>query len=813
MYNTRNYTAYLTFHKELVKSVRSGTIGMRLSIGEMGHRVTHVGESITVTGLAGDHYFMEQTGIRSDTALDARRLRLLYRATLALHSTLDSSEVIEAVLRETQDLLQADIVSLWRLDQSAGELICRHCVGYPSQRLLGLRVPQDTSLLGWSIKHGETVYVPDLTQDPRYNPLISQHGRIDPHSLIASPIHMVRTHDAVIGALVIVDDAIDAFTPADIALADGLARSAAIAIENAWLYSRAQTELEERRRTQQALQQSEAYYRTLVETSPDGILTLDPDGRITAVNPRGLALLGYENRLDVLGKDCFAFLTPEERPAAYQAFRNTLSGRTTRDYVTTILRNDGTTFAAECSASLMTEVTGEPYGIVVFFRDITARKEAEASQQRYVEELQLLNRIATRISQVPDVSFIVRTALEEALSGLHFDAGWVMMVQDQQPAISSRSESVLQQGMEVLAARTEQASPDPVRRLQRQIHAEVVRRQSPVVRLADDLGLNASPVEVIAIPLKTTGMVAGTLALLGIRDGHPEGFTEADIQLLTNIGHQVAIAIENAHLSRAAAEVDMLRELDRLRRELISNVSHNLKTPLGVIKFSCTTLLRDDTVFDETVRRELLESIDEQVDQLTAMINRILDASRSEQSLARPCRQPVDLAEVARSVVRMLDNPLSRHNLILDFEPPDIVVYANVQHIKDVLLNLLDNAMKYSPSGGNILIQGRLQQGRALVKIIDHGIGIPEDDIPWVFERFYRGHNVRESKMTGVGLGLSVVRDIVTAHHGRIWLELTPGGGTTVSFTLPLALEHLLSPESKFSHSTPDTSSGSQGQK
>jgi len=363
---------------------------MRLSIGEMGHRVTHVGESITVTGLAGDHYFMEQTGIRSDTALDARRLRLLYRATLALHSTLDSSEVIEAVLRETQDLLQADIVSLWRLDQSAGELICRHCVGYPSQRLLGLRVPQDTSLLGWSIKHGETVYVPDLTQDPRYNPLISQHGRIDPHSLIASPIHMVRTHDAVIGALVIVDDAIDAFTPADIALADGLARSAAIAIENAWLYSRAQTELEERRRTQQALQQSEAYYRTLVETSPDGILTLDPDGRITAVNPRGLALLGYENRLDVLGKDCFAFLTPEERPAAYQAFRNTLSGS--------------------------------------FFRDITARKEAEASQQRYVEELQLLNRIATRISQVPDVSFIVRTALEEALSGLHFDAGWVMMV-------------------------------------------------------------------------------------------------------------------------------------------------------------------------------------------------------------------------------------------------------------------------------------------------------------------------------------------------------------------------------------------------
>ena len=308
-------------------------------------------------------------------------------------------------------------------------------------------------------------------------------------------------------------------------------------------------------------------------------------------------------------------------------------------------------------------------------------------------------------------------------------------------------------------------------------------------------------------------MVVGTLALVGIREGHPEGFTKANIQLLTNIGHQVAIAMENARLSRAAAEVDMLRQLDKLRRELISNVSHNLRTPLGVIKLSCTTLLRDDTVFDETVKRELLESIDDQVDQLTAMINRILEASRSEKSLAKPCRQPVDLAEVARSVVSMLDNPLSRHNLILDFEPPGIVVRANVQHIKDVLLNLLDNAIKYSPAGGNILIQGRLQQGKALVKIIDHGIGIPEDDIPWVFERFYRGHNVRESQTTGVGLGLSVVRDIVTAYHGEIWLELTPGGGTTVSFTLPLALEHLLSPESQLPHSAPDTGSENQRQK
>ena len=756
---------------------------------------------------------MERTAIRSDTTLDVQRLRLLYRATLALHSTLDTSEIIEAVLRETQDLLQADIVSLWRLDQSAGELICRHCVGYPSQRLLGLRVPQDTSLLGWSIKHGETVYVPDLTQDPRYNPLISKHGRITPHSLIASPIRMVRPHDIVVGALVIVDDAIDAFSPADVALADGLARSAAIAIENAWLYSRAQTELEERRRTQQALQQSETYYRTLVETSPDGIITLDPEGKITAVNLRGLALLGYENRLDVLGKDYFVLLTPEERPTAYQAFQNTLSGRTTREYVTTLLRNDGTTFTAECSASLMTGVTGEPYSIVVFFRDITARKEAEASQQRHAEELQLLNRIATRISQVPDVSFILRTALEEALSGLRFDAGWVMMMPDQQTTASSTSESVLQQGMKVLAVHTERPSPDLIRRLQRQIHAEVIRRQGPVVRLVDDLGPNGTPVEVIAIPLKTTGMVVGTLALVGIREGHSERFTKAHIQLLTNIGHQVAIAMENARLSRAAAEVDMLRQLDKLRRELISNVSHNLRTPLGVIKLSCTTLLRDDTVFDETVKRELLESIDDQVDQLTAMINRILEASRSEKSLAKPCRQPVDLAEVARSVASMLDNPLSHHNLILDFEPAGIVVRANVQHIKDVLLNLLDNAIKYSPAGGNILIQGRLQQGKALVKIIDHGIGIPEDDIPWVFERFYRGHNVRESQTTGVGLGLSVVRDIVTAYHGEIWLELTPGGGTTVSFTLPLALEHLLSPESQLPHSTPDTSSENQRQK
>lgn len=743
--------------------------------------------------------------IQDDMPLDVQHLQLLYRATLALHSSLDIDEVVEAVLRETQELLRADIVSAWLMDRTTGALVCRHCVGYPHERLLGLQVPKGTSLLGWAVEHAETVYVPDLTRDPRYDPLISNHGGIHPHSLIASPICAVRTRGAVVGAIVTVDDAIDAFSKADVALLDALARSAAIAIENAWLYSTAQKELEERRRTQQALRQSETHYRTLVETSPDGIVTIDPEGKITGVNPRTLTLMRYASRLDMLGKDFLRFVAPEERTAAYREFQRVLTGEAARDCVTTLLRSDGTAFAAECSGSLMTGIGEDPHGVVVFFRDITARKEAEAAQQRHTEELQLLNRIATRISQVSDVGFILRTALEESLSGLHLDAGWVMVTEQRTLPTLSSPPPILQQGMEAFATDANTEFADALCELQRQIYTEVARRQHPIVRSVEALKLDGHPIQIAATPLKASGVVMGTLALAGVRDGRLLTFTNADIQLLTNIGHQVAVAIENAQLSTAAAEVNVLRELDRLRRELVSNVSHNLKTPLGLIKLSCTTLLRRDVVFDETVKRELLESIDAQVNQLTAMIDRILEASRLEKGLAQLNRQPVDLAEVTQVVLTMLDSPLTHHNLVLDFEPPELVISADPQHVEDVLLNLLDNAIKYSPDGGDIIVQGRLQQGRALVRVIDHGIGIPEDDIPRVFERFYRGRNARDSRVSGVGLGLPVVRDIIAAHGGEIWIEPTPGGGTTVSFTMPLALEHWLSPEERASSLTHDT--------
>ncbi|HOT91042.1 MAG TPA: ATP-binding protein [Anaerolineae bacterium] len=244
-----------------------------------------------------------------------------------------------------------------------------------------------------------------------------------------------------------------------------------------------------------------------------------------------------------------------------------------------------------------------------------------------------------------------------------------------------------------------------------------------------------------------------------------------------------------AALQRARdEEIAALRELDRLRSELIANFSHDLRTPLGLIKMSCTTLLREDVHFDPQTQREFLEDIETQTDVLTEIVGNILDLARLESGQLHLNKRPTDLEQLTHAILSAIlsamKGRLVRHTVKCLFPETPLVADVDPKYMTELLRNLLDNAIKYSPNGGEITVTGALRDGHIVVQVRDEGVGIPPEALDKVFERFYRVDDDAIRHIGGVGLGLSVCQGIARAHGGHIEVTSTPGQGSTFSVVL-----------------------------
>jgi two-component system sensor histidine kinase VicK len=247
---------------------------------------------------------------------------------------------------------------------------------------------------------------------------------------------------------------------------------------------------------------------------------------------------------------------------------------------------------------------------------------------------------------------------------------------------------------------------------------------------------------------------------------------------------------ENERLAREAAEVKVLQELDRLRSELIGNVSHELRTPLGLIKAASTTLLADDVEFDRHTQRVLLQGIDEETNRLEHIVANLLDLSHMEQGRLRLERRLTDLGQLSQKALEAMQTQAALLNMapfhfVYDFPDRPLMAQVDARRVEQVLRNLLTNAVKYSPQGGTITVRGRQEQDHLVISVGDEGIGIPRAEQEKIFERFYRLTHESTFSVSGVGLGLTISREIVEAHSGRIWVKSRPGRGSTFYFTLP----------------------------
>lgn len=234
-------------------------------------------------------------------------------------------------------------------------------------------------------------------------------------------------------------------------------------------------------------------------------------------------------------------------------------------------------------------------------------------------------------------------------------------------------------------------------------------------------------------------------------------------------------------------QTELARE--QLASSFISVVSHELQTPLAIIKAYASTLARRDANWSPEVLQEGLQAIEEEADRLSQLVNDLLTASRIQATGLTAARIPVDLPSLADRVVRRFSSLSDRHRYLIDFQLPIPTILADQEKLEIVLSNLLDNTTKYAPSGSIVRITGTLVGHGVQVSVQDEGPGIPPDAHERVFERFYRVDTSDTRGVPGAGLGLFICRAIVEAHGGRIWVEPVARRGTTICFSLPLPEE------------------------
>jgi two-component system sensor histidine kinase KdpD len=276
----------------------------------------------------------------------------------------------------------------------------------------------------------------------------------------------------------------------------------------------------------------------------------------------------------------------------------------------------------------------------------------------------------------------------------------------------------------------------------------------------------------------------GPVGVLGIRpvDRHTLD-TPEQLHQLETFANQTALAIERAHLADEAQAAEVGIETERLRNSLLSSVSHDLRTPLAAITGAVTTILDSESQVDAGTRRELLESVREEAERLNRLVQNLLQMTRLESGALELRKDWHPVEEIIGAALGRLGRRLAGRRVHTRV-PPDLpLVAVDDVLIEQVLVNLIDNALKYTPPASPITIIATATDQAVTVEIADRGPGLPPDEVDRVFEKFYRA---QPGDGRGAGLGLAICRGIVRAHGGRIWAQNLPGGGVAFLFTLPL---------------------------
>ncbi len=544
-------------------------------------------------------------------------------------------------------------------------------------------------------------------------------------------------------------------------------------------------DITEAERAREALRISEAKFSGIVSISADAIISVDEAQRIIHFNHGAEAIFGYtedevlDRPLDILIPDAVRGAHREhvrqfgESPVTARRMgeRREISG----------LRSNGETFPAEASISKL-ELGGARIFTVVL-RDITERRRAERAQRflaeagtilaaslDYEETLESIARLAVPALADWCVVYVAEHDGARRLRMAHADPGREPLLRRLEafPIDDRRPHPVLH----VLETREAAFIPEPPDGFVESLAHDAEHRA--VIR---ELGMGSAMI----VPLAARGDAHGAIGFY--RSHAAPRYESDDLALAHDLATRAALAMDSARLYREA------QRAIRARDDVLAVVSHDLGNPLSAIRIGTTLLLR------HLPREELgtagwkhLEGIRQSAEQMERLIHNLLEVKRLEAGHLPLERRGHRVASLVAAAVEALGPVAGARSIALDAQVPDDAppVLADRDRVDQVFSNLIGNAIKFTPEGGRITVEVAPDGTEVRFAVVDTGIGIAADSLPHVFDRFWQARRPRPEGH-GIGLGLAIVRGIVEAHGGRVWVESQEGLGTTFYFTLPIA--------------------------
>jgi signal transduction histidine kinase len=285
---------------------------------------------------------------------------------------------------------------------------------------------------------------------------------------------------------------------------------------------------------------------------------------------------------------------------------------------------------------------------------------------------------------------------------------------------------------------------------------------------------------VLSAPISAVGRRLGLLLVFSPRS---PVFANSDLELIQLLADQTAVILEARGLIDQAARVRAREEAARLKEDFLSSAAHDLKTPLtGIVTQAQVMKRRAERNPGSPTDMVGLDRLLSQSHRLKDLVLELLDVSRLEQGSLIGTREPANVADVVRDLKKHEPERWKRVQLSTE---PNVIADIDVPRFEQVVTNLVENALKYSPQTSAVHVSVRAEAGEARVSVRDQGIGIPAEDQPLIFERFHRARNVDDRRYAGMGLGLYIARGIVEQHGGRIWIDSTPGQGSTFHVAVP----------------------------
>jgi PAS domain S-box-containing protein len=520
-------------------------------------------------------------------------------------------------------------------------------------------------------------------------------------------------------------------------------------------------------------------YRRLVESISDyAVFLLDKSGTVLTWNAGAQRINGY-TASEIVGQHYSVFYPHADRRLGRPERSLSVAAETGRyEEYGWRLRKDGSQFWANVIITPLHDAAGALNGFVKVTRDLTERKRAEDERAA----LQSLTDAALAHLGLQD---LLDTLLDRIAEALGADTVAVLLLDEEDQVLVARAakgiEEEVERGVRIPLGRGFAGRIAAERRpivLSDVDHADVL---NPILR---QKGIRS----LLGVPLTVQGNVIGVLHVGSLR---PRSFADDDVRFLQVVADRAALAIEHARLYEEARQArhnaSEAESALRARDEFLGVAAHELKTPMTSAKIAAQLLQRSfkDVPLDPAQRRSI-DTIDRQISKLGRLVTHLLDAVRTQAGPLALQFAPVDLVQLVRDVVAEAAELSARHTITLD-APLSLEMNADAMRIEQVLLNLLENAVKFTPNGGPIEVRLASAARTVVLSVRDHGVGVAPGHLPRIFDRFYQASDNR----SGMGLGLYIVRQIVEQHGGTIYAESPPDGGTRFVVSLPLAQRNI----------------------